>query len=65
VNFGQNGLIKSTPDDFNGAVKGMVMLHETYELFLDSAIEGQVSILWISSSAAKFSDNFFLPRFYF
>ena len=30
-------------DDYNGAVKGMVMLHETYELLLDATTEGKVS----------------------
>ena len=36
--------------DHNGAVKGMVMLHETYEFFLDSTTEGKIS--YISSDRA-------------
>jgi prolyl 4-hydroxylase len=32
-------------EDFNGAVKGMVMLHETYEFHLDSTTEGKIVYL--------------------
>jgi hypothetical protein len=32
-----------TADDFNGAVKGMVMLQETYEMLLDATVEGKVT----------------------
>ena len=32
-------------DDYNGAVKGIVMLHETYEFFLDETTAGKVSYM--------------------
>jgi len=42
------------PEDYNGAVKGLVMLHDTYELQLDQTFEGKV---------AYFSSQFLYKEF--